>query len=186
MCVYYECAYFFLFTHRRRTRRADARVRTVIISLNNRTPSPELHNFIHQIWNARAPSPLRGIDRRPRGAGAMTSTSAGHATVEKMTELDIARASKVLMVGAGGIGCELLKTLALSGFADVELIDLDTIDVSNLNRQFLFRRRHVGMSKAKVRAALSSSLHRVPRRARSTDRATERARFFSSSRRSSI
>jgi molybdopterin/thiamine biosynthesis adenylyltransferase len=116
----------------------------------------------------------------------MTSTSAGHATVEKMTDLDIARASKVLMVGAGGIGCELLKTLALSGFADVELIDLDTIDVSNLNRQFLFRRRHVGMSKAKVRAALSSSLHRVPRRARSTDRAPERARFFSSSRRSSI
>jgi molybdopterin/thiamine biosynthesis adenylyltransferase len=103
-----------------------------------------------------------------------------------MTDLDIARASKVLMVGAGGIGCELLKTLALSGFADVELIDLDTIDVSNLNRQFLFRRRHVGMSKAKVRAALSSSLHRVPRRARSTDRAPERARFFSSSRRSSI
>ena len=54
------------------------------------------------------------------------------------------------MVGAGGIGCELLKTLVLSGFEDIEMIDLDTIDVSNLNRQFLFRKRHVGMSKAKV------------------------------------
>ena len=31
------------------------------------------------------------------------------------------------MVGAGGIGCELLKTLVLSGFEDIEMIDLDTI-----------------------------------------------------------
>ncbi|KAL5678159.1 hypothetical protein ACJX0J_014290, partial [Zea mays] len=59
-------------------------------------------------------------------------------------------ASKVLMVGAGGIGCELLKTLALSGFSDIHIIDLDTIEVSNLNRQFLFRQSHVGQSKAKV------------------------------------
>lgn len=58
--------------------------------------------------------------------------------------------AKVLMVGAGGIGCELLKTLALTGFKDIHLIDLDTIEVSNLNRQFLFRKRHVGQSKAKV------------------------------------
>ena len=56
----------------------------------------------------------------------------------------------ILVVGAGGIGCELLKNLVLSGFKKMTVIDLDTIDVTNLNRQFLFHRRHVGMSKSKV------------------------------------
>lgn len=38
----------------------------------------------------------------------------------------------------------------LTGFHRLEIIDLDHIDVSNLNRQFLFRARHVGQSKAQV------------------------------------
>ncbi|KAL9180727.1 hypothetical protein ACHAXT_011180 [Thalassiosira profunda] len=68
--------------------------------------------------------------------------------------------SRVLLVGSGGIGCELLKNLALSGFRDVEVIDLDTIDVSNLNRQFLFRSQHVGMAKCQV--ASEAALAMVP------------------------
>jgi ubiquitin-like 1-activating enzyme E1 B len=54
------------------------------------------------------------------------------------------------MVGAGGIGCELLKNLVLTGFGEVHIVDLDTIDLSNLNRQFLFRHEHIKKSKALV------------------------------------
>jgi ubiquitin-like 1-activating enzyme E1 B len=55
------------------------------------------------------------------------------------------------MVGAGGIGCELLKNMVLTGFGEIHIVDLDTIDLSNLNRQFLFRHEHIKKSKALVR-----------------------------------
>jgi len=68
--------------------------------------------------------------------------------------------SKILVVGAGGIGCELLKNIVLTGFKNIEIIDLDTIDVSNLNRQFLFQKQHVGKPKSTV--ARESALRFAP------------------------
>ena len=66
--------------------------------------------------------------------------------------------AKILVVGAGGIGCELLKNLVLSGFQYIEVVDLDVIELSNLNRQFLFRRQHIGQSKARVAVETVSKL----------------------------
>ena len=62
-------------------------------------------------------------------------------------------AQRVFLVGAGAIGCEMLKNWAMMGLAEegqIYVTDLDTIEKSNLNRQFLFRARDVGSFKSEA------------------------------------
>lgn len=58
----------------------------------------------------------------------------------------------ILVVGAGAIGNELIKNLALLGIGRLLIIDMDTIENSNLTRSVLFRQTDVGRNKAEVAA----------------------------------
>ncbi|KAM9445161.1 ubiquitin-like modifier-activating enzyme 1 isoform 1-T3 [Clarias gariepinus] len=64
---------------------------------------------------------------------------------------------RYFLVGAGAIGCELLKNFAMMGLAsgdgEVIVTDMDTIEKSNLNRQFLFRPWDVTKMKSETAAA---------------------------------
>jgi molybdopterin/thiamine biosynthesis adenylyltransferase len=65
-------------------------------------------------------------------------------------------AAKVLVVGAGGLGAPLLQYLAAAGIGTLGVIDHDTVDLSNLQRQIIHRTSDVGVSKvASARRALS-------------------------------
>ncbi|XP_023135555.3 ubiquitin-like modifier-activating enzyme 1 isoform X1 [Amphiprion ocellaris] len=64
---------------------------------------------------------------------------------------------KYFLVGAGAIGCELLKNFALIGLGagengHITVTDMDFIERSNLNRQFLFRSQDIGKPKSEVAA----------------------------------
>lgn len=58
--------------------------------------------------------------------------------------------STIFIVGAGAIGCEHLKNLAMLGIGTLIVTDMDSIEKSNLSRQFLFRNNDIGKSKSVV------------------------------------
>ena len=63
--------------------------------------------------------------------------------------------TNILQVGAGATGCEFLKNFSMMGFcsdkgSEFTVVDNDNIEISNLTRQFLFRRNNVGQSKSIV------------------------------------
>ena len=78
--------------------------------------------------------------------------------------LNEVRDSKVFMIGAGAIGCELLKNFAMLGLGSgdegkITLTDPDIIELSNLNRQFLFREKHIRKPKSLVAAAAAVQMN---------------------------
>lgn len=64
------------------------------------------------------------------------------------------KAARVLVVGAGGLGCPALLHLAAAGVGTIGIADGDNIGESNLNRQTLFGQQHIGKAKAETAASL--------------------------------
>ena len=60
--------------------------------------------------------------------------------------------AKVLVVGAGGLGCPLLLYLAGAGIGKIGIVDDDTVDLSNLHRQVLYHTDEIGRKKADAAA----------------------------------
>ena len=67
--------------------------------------------------------------------------------------------ARVLVVGAGALGNEILKLLALSGVGHIMILDMDRIEVSNLSRTVLFKETDAGALKAEVAAERVSELN---------------------------
>ncbi|MCH2182283.1 MAG: ThiF family adenylyltransferase [Mariniblastus sp.] len=68
-------------------------------------------------------------------------------------------AAKVLVVGAGALGNEVLKNLVLMGIGEITLVDFDTVQCSNLSRSVLFRSGDAGQPKAVVAARVAQELN---------------------------
>ena len=69
------------------------------------------------------------------------------------------RDARILVVGAGALGNEVMKNLALLGLGTTYLIDLDVVEPSNLSRSVLFREQDGGHSKAVVAARRARELN---------------------------
>ncbi|HNJ43055.1 MAG TPA: ThiF family adenylyltransferase, partial [Acidobacteriota bacterium] len=71
---------------------------------------------------------------------------------------DVLRQARILIIGAGALGNEALKNLALLGAGRLMVVDFDTISASNLSRTLLFRPEDVGRPKAELAAQRTRDL----------------------------
>jgi len=74
-------------------------------------------------------------------------------------EKDKVRDAKVLVIGAGALGNEVIKNLVLMGVGHIFIVDFDTIEAANLSRSPLFREDDSGREKAAVAAARAKEMN---------------------------
>ncbi len=68
-------------------------------------------------------------------------------------------AARVVVIGAGGLGSPVLQYLAAIGVGSIGVVDVDTVDLSNLQRQIIHRMSRVGMLKTESAASMIADLN---------------------------
>ncbi len=73
-----------------------------------------------------------------------------HILLDKVGEIgqQKLKAAKVLVIGAGGLGCPVLQYITAAGVGTIGIIDFDVVDETNLQRQILFTINDIGKNKA--------------------------------------
>ena len=119
-----------------------------------------IHQWLYMDAAEAAPiDALPAADLAPRGDRYDGQTAVfGRAFQEKIGAL------RYFLVGAGAIGCEVLKNWAAMGVGcgpggRVTVTDMDRVERSNLSRQFLFRARHIGQPKSSTAVAAAAGLN---------------------------
>ncbi len=101
---------------------------------------------------APGPSPLPPSPEKPLRVPDLRKDRLGTFEFISWWEREKVQAAKMMIVGAGALGNEVLKNLALMGVGHLFIVDFDTIEAANLSRSVLFRPEDNGKKKAEVAA----------------------------------
>lgn len=127
--------------------------------------SGKFHPLVQHLYVDSLESLPDSVSKLPESEFAPTGTRydgqiavVGKSFQEKLTNV------RQFLVGSGAIGCEMLKNWSMMGIASgpkgaIDVTDMDQIEKSNLNRQFLFRPKDVGAFKADTAAAAVAEMN---------------------------
>ena len=69
------------------------------------------------------------------------------------------QSKKILLIGVGGVGSAALEALVRNGFTNIDVIDFDTVDITNLNRQLITNQNNIGSPKVKEAVLRAKSIN---------------------------
>ena len=72
---------------------------------------------------------------------------------------DKLKKAKVLVIGAGGLGCPVLQYIATAGVGTIGIVDFDKVELHNLHRQILYTENQVGKAKATTAKSILEKLN---------------------------